>query len=269
MSRRDFDRRGLLRAGFLAPILLAPTLAKAQVVMPAAPTPEAVAAAEAEARLHTDWPWLARYRETNRADAALPAARRQVVFLGDSITQGWFDKHPAFFTDNGFLGRGIGGQTTPQMLARFWPDVVALRPAAVHVLAGTNDIAGNIGPYDPAATRDNIRAMAVLAKASGIKVVWGALTPAATYPWRPVLRPDLEIPKLNAWLAAFAREQGQGFADYTAVLDDGHAGMKPGLAYDGVHPTREGYAAMEPVALKALSLILAQSVLERSRHRFG
>ncbi len=255
-GRSDPGRRAVLKAGVLAPALLAPALAKAQT--PAVPTPDAaaVAAAAAEQRLHTDWPWLARYRDANAADAALPPEQRRVVFLGDSITQGWFDKHPAFFTGNGFLGRGIGGQTTPQMLARFWPDVVALRPAAVHVLAGTNDIAGNTGPYDPAATRDNVRAMAALARASGIKVVWGAVTPVATYPWRPVLRPDLEIPKLNAWLAAFAAEQGQGFADYTAVLEDGHAGMKPGLAYDQVHPTMEGYALMEPVALRALDAVL-------------
>jgi lysophospholipase L1-like esterase len=262
MSRRfDPDRRRLLTAGLLAPVVLAPGLAGAQAPAPSAgpsAASAAVAAAEAaEDRLHTDWPWLARYRDANLADSALPAGRRRGVFIGDSITQGWFDKHPAFFTGNGFLGRGVGGQTTPQMLARFWPDVVALRPAAVHVLAGTNDIAGNTGPYDPAATRDNVQAMAALAKASGIKVVWGAVTPAAVYPWRPALRPDLEIPKLNAWLAAFAREQGQGFADYTAVLDDGRGGMKPGLAYDGVHPTLDGYALMEPVALKALDAILA------------
>jgi lysophospholipase L1-like esterase len=223
--------------------------ADAQTPSPPAPAPIDTAA---ELRLHTDWPWLARYREANVSDAALPPAQRRVVFLGDSITQGWFDKHPAFFTDHGFIGRGISGQTTAQMLARFWPDVVALKPAAVHILAGTNDIAGNTGPYDPAATCDNIRAMAALARANAITVVLGAVTPAAIYPWRPALHPDLEIPRLNAWLAGFARSEGHGLADYTAVLDDGHAGMKPGLAYDQVHPTAEGYTVMEPVTLKAL-----------------
>jgi lysophospholipase L1-like esterase len=246
----NMDRRTLLATALAASGLGLGGRALAQ-----APAP-APADAAAELRLHTDWPWLARYRQANLADAALPADRRRVVFLGDSITQGWFDKHPDFFTGHGFVGRGIGGQTTAQMLARFWPDVIALRPAAVHVLAGTNDIAGNTGPYDPMATADNIRAMAALARTNGVKVIWGAVTPAATYPWRPALRPDLEIPRLNAWLAAFAREQGQGFADYTAALDDGHAGMKPGLAYDQVHPTLEGYAVMEPVALRAVSAIL-------------
>jgi len=252
------DRRGLLAAALTAPGLVASGLALggrafAQASSPIpAPAPTAADAAAAELRLHTDWPWLARYRQANLADAALPPQRRRVVFLGDSITQGWFDRHPAFFTENGFIGRGIGGQTTAQMLARFWPDVIALKPAAVHLLAGTNDIAGNTGPYDPVATCDNVRAMAALAKANGVKVILGAVTPAATYPWRPALRPDVEIPRLNAWLASFARSQGHGFADYTAALEDGHAGMKPGLAYDQVHPTMEGYALMEPVALKAL-----------------
>ena len=162
------DRRGLLAAALTASGLVASGLAlggrafaQASSLVPA-PAPTAADAA-AELRLHTDWPWLARYRQANLADAALPPERRRVVFLGDSITQGWFDRHPAFFTDNGFIGRGIGGQTTAQMLARFWPDVIALKPAAVHLLAGTNDIAGNTGPYDPVATCDNVRAMTALA----------------------------------------------------------------------------------------------------------
>jgi lysophospholipase L1-like esterase len=247
------DRRALLGAALAVPGLGLSVAAQAQAQAPAR-TPAEVAAEE---RLHTDWPWLARYSDANAADAALPPERRRVVFLGDSITQGWFDKHPAFFTDHGFLGRGIGGQTTAQMLARFWPDVIALKPAAVHILAGTNDIAGNTGPYDPAATCDNIRAMTALAKVNGVKVILGAVTPAATYPWRPALRPDVEIPRLNAWLAAFARSGGHGYADYTAVLEDGHAGMKAGLAYDQVHPTVEGYDLMEPIALKALRAVRA------------
>jgi lysophospholipase L1-like esterase len=250
----------LLAAGLVAPALALSGRARAQApaiaqALSVAPPPPVDAAAEL--RLHTDWPWLARYRDANATVAALPAERRRVVFLGDSITQGWFDKHPAFFTDNGFIGRGIGGQTTAQMLARFWPDVIALRPAAVHLLAGTNDIAGNTGPYDPVATCDNVRAMTALAKANGVKVVLGAVTPAATYPWRPALHPEQEIPRLNAWIKTFARSEGHGFADYTAAMDDGRAGMKPGLAYDQVHPTAEGYAVMEPVALKALRAVRA------------
>ncbi|MFT4255078.1 MAG: SGNH/GDSL hydrolase family protein [Caulobacter sp.] len=235
------NRRLLLAAG-----LALPGIALAQ-------TPPS----EEEVRLHNDWPWLGRYRDANAADAALPASRRRCVFIGDSITQGWKDARPGFFADHGFIGRGVGGQTTPQMLLRFTPDVVALKPAAVHILAGTNDIAGNTGPFDPAATRDNLSAMVALAKAAGVRVILGAITPAATYPWKPALRPDLEIPRLNAWIRAFAAEQGCVFADYTAAMDDGRAGMKPGLAYDQVHPTQEGYAVMEPVALAAVRKALA------------
>lgn len=232
-------RRTILAAG-----LALPGLALAQTA-PTAPSDE-------ELRLRTDWPWLTRYREANAVDATLPAQRRRCVFIGDSITQGWKDARPAFFEVNGFVGRGIGGQTTPQMLVRFTPEVVALKPAAVHILAGTNDIAGNTGPYDPVATRNNLSAMTALAKAAGIRVILGSVTPAATYPWKPDLHPDQEIPRLNAWIRTFAGEQGCVFADYTAVMDDGRAGMKPGLAYDRVHPTQDGYAVMEPVALAAI-----------------
>ncbi len=142
------------------------------------------------------------------------------------------------------------------MLVRLWPDVVALKPAAVHILAGVNDIAQNAGSYDPAATRANLQAMSVLAQASGIKVILGAVTPVAEFPWRPGLGPTAKVAVLNAWLRTYAAEHGATVADYTRVLDDGAGGMKPGLAYDGVHPTREGYAAMEPVALAAIASAL-------------
>lgn len=231
---------------------LATSAAKAQSISPG-PTAPTVAAEE---RLHTDWPWLARYRDANAADAALPPHQRRVVFLGDSITQGWFDKRPAFFTDHGFIGRGIGGQVTAQMLVRFWSDVVRLKPVAVHLMAGTNDIAGNAGTYDPSATCANFETMAALALASQIKLVVASVTPAAIYPWRPQLRPDVEVPRLNAWLKVFAERSGGLYIDYDAVLDDGKAGMKPGLAYDHVHPTEAGYAVMEPVALAALRRFL-------------
>ncbi|NGM51060.1 GDSL family lipase [Caulobacter sp. 602-2] len=238
-------RRSLLVLAGLA----LPNLAAAQAGTPA-PSDE-------EVRLRTDWPWLARYREADAVDAALPPERRRCVFMGDSITQGWRDARPAFFESNDFIGRGIGGQTSPQMLLRFMADVVSLKPAAVHILAGTNDIAGNTGPYDPAATRNNLSAMVVLARAAGVRVVLGSVTPAAIYSWKPGLHPEIEIPRLNAWIKAFAAEQGCVFADYAAVMDDGRGGMKPGLAYDQVHPTQEGYAVMEPVALAAIRAALA------------
>ena len=237
-------RRALLAAG-----LAVPGLAMAQTVPAPGPSPE-------ELRLHTDWPFLQRYAAQNVVDRDLPADRRRVVFIGDSITQGWFDKHPAFFTDNGFIGRGIGGQVTAQMLVRFWPDVVALRPAAVHILAGINDIGQNAGPYDPVATQANLQAMTTLAQASGIAVILATVTPAAEFPWRPGLGPIAKVAALNAWLRAHAVERGAVLADYMRVLDDGASGMRPGLAYDGVHPTLEGYAVMEPVTLAAVARAL-------------
>jgi lysophospholipase L1-like esterase len=239
------DRRALLAAG-----LAVPGLALAQTAAPPQWPSE-------EERLRTDWPFLQRYAAENAADRDLPAERRRVVFIGDSITQGWRDSHPAFFADNGFLGRGIGGQVTAQMLVRFWPDVVALKPAAVHILAGVNDVAQNAGPYDPAATQANLQAMTVLAQASGIKVILATVTPVAEFPWKPGLGPTAKVAALNAWLRAYAAERGAVLADYTRVLDDGAGGMRPGLAYDGVHPTREGYAVMEPVTLAAIASALA------------
>jgi len=242
-------RRTLLAAGLAVPGLAIPGLARAQAVAPPPPSPE-------ELRLRTDWPFLQRYAGQNVVDRELPSARRRVVFMGDSITQGWPDSHPDFFSANGFLGRGIGGQVTAQMLVRFWPDVVALKPAAVHILAGINDIAQNAGPYELAATQANLQAMTTLAQASGVAVILGTVTPAAEFPWRPGLGPIAKVGALNAWLRAYAAERGAVLADYTAVLDDGAGGMKPGLAYDGVHPTHEGYAAMEPVTLAALARAL-------------
>lgn len=241
------DRRALLTAGLGA----VPGLALAQTAVPPQWPSE-------EERLRTDWPFLQRYAAENAADRDLPPERRRVVFIGDSITQGWRDFHPAFFADNGLLGRGIGGQVTAQMLVRFWPDVVALKPAAVHILAGVNDIAQNAGPYDPAATQANLQAMTTLAQASGIAVILATVTPVAEFPWKPGLGPTAKVRALNAWLRAYTAERGAVLADYTQVLDDGAGGMKPGLAYDGVHPTREGYAAMESVTLAAIGSALAR-----------
>ena len=244
------DRRALLTAGLASSGWAVPGLAPAQT----AASPQWPSEEE---RLRADWPFLQRYAAENAVDRELPPERRRVVFIGDSITQGWRDFHPAFFADNGLLGRGIGGQVTAQMLVRFWPDVVALKPAAVHILAGVNDIAQNAGPYDPAATRADLQAMTVLAQASGIAVILATITPVAEFPWRPGLGPTAKVAALNAWLRTWAAERGAVLADYTGVLDDGAGGMRPGLAYDGVHPTREGYAVMEPVALAAIGLALA------------
>lgn len=169
-----------------------------------------------------------------------------IVFMGDSITEGWPGKRPAFFT-SGRICRGISGQTTPQMVLRMMADVVALRPRFVHIMAATNDIAGNTGPMTFAQTQDNFRMMVAVAKANRIKVLLASTPPADGFPWRPGLATVPRIREINAWLPRFAREEGQTFVDYTPALADEKGAMKPGLAHDGVHPGPEGYALMEGV----------------------
>jgi len=177
---------------------------------------EARAKAEAEL-LAADWSNLGRYQGAN-AQAIASGARPDLVFMGDSITELWPAADPAFFPPNR-LGRGIAGQTSPQMLLRFWPDVIALRPRAVHILAGTNDIAGNTGPTTPYRYQCNIRAMVDLAQAHDIRVLLGSVPPAA----------------------------GFAFIDYHTPLADGAGAMRPAFTHDGVHPNRRGYAVMRGV----------------------
>ena len=145
----------------------------------------AATAQKDDRQMREDWPWLGRYAAENAALRA-SGARTGIVFMGDSITEGWRDKRPGFFV-NGRVCRGIGGQTTPQMVLRMMADVVALKPRAVHIMAGTNDIAGNTGPMTPAQSQDNLAAMAMLAKAHGIRVLIASIPPADGFPWRPGL----------------------------------------------------------------------------------
>jgi lysophospholipase L1-like esterase len=170
-----------------------------------------------------------------------------IVFLGDSITEGWRDQRPGFFTP-GRIGRGIGGQTTAQMVLRMMPDVVALKPRAVHIMAGTNDVAGNTGPMTPQMTQDNFRAMAAIARHHKINVILASIPPAASFPWRPGLETRAPIRALNAWLREFARHERFTYIDYHAALATSEEGMRPGLASDGVHPTDAGYDVMASVA---------------------
>ncbi len=211
---------------------------------------QAAAPDAAEVRLHEDWAWLGRYRADDAARIAR-GERPDVVFMGDSITQGWIDKAPQFFTA-GRVDRGIGGQTSPQMLVRFRQDVVALKPRVVHIMAGTNDIAGNTGPMSAEETQANLASMTELAQAHGIRVILAAVPPAAAFPWRPGLETVDRITALNAWICAYAARVGATYVDYAAVLGDGRGGMRPGLSSDGVHPTEAGYAAMAPLAEAAI-----------------
>jgi lysophospholipase L1-like esterase len=205
-----------------------------------------------------DWPQLARYRGDNAAlDAPKPGEAR-VVFYGDSITDGWGRvAGTGFFPGKPYLNRGISGQTTAQMLVRFRRDVIDLRPAAVVILAGTNDIAGNTGPSTLAMIEDNLRSMVELARANGIRVVLASVLPVEEYPWRPGLHPAAKVRALNAWIRGYAGEAGAVYLDYHAALANARGGMDARLAADGVHPTPAGYAVMAPLAEAAIAQALA------------
>lgn len=190
-------------------------------------------------RARRDFPNLCRYAAANAAVRTRP----DIVFIGDSLTEGWTAGNPAFFSERR-LNRGISGQTSQQMLLRFYADVVALRPAAVHILAGSNDIAGNTGPTSEEAYRNNIRAMVDIARAHDIRVVIGALPPSDRFWWAPSLRPAAQIRRLNDWLREFAGTNRLAFVDYHAGMTTADGAMRPGLADDGVHPNAAGYAIM-------------------------
>lgn len=193
-----------------------------------------------------DWADLCRYRADNAK-----APRAQVVFMGDSITELWQVADPGFFVA-GVADRGISGQTTSQMLVRFQADVVALRPRVVHILGGTNDVAGNTGPSRPEDFKNNIRAMADIADTNRIAVVIGAIPPADRFLWRRELTPAAQIIELNTWLKAFAAERGYAFADYHGAMSTAGGAMRPEFSKDFVHPNRAGYALMRQVAERAL-----------------
>ena len=243
-------RLGLM---IMAATLLVSTAAAAQQ---SEPTDEDRArwAREAEQRVHNDWAWLARYRDANAKLTPVPGVPR-IVFMGDSITEAWVGMAPAFFRP-GRIGRGISGQTTPQMLVRFRQDVIDLKPRIVHIMAGTNDVAGNTGLTSDLDIQNNIRSMTELAQANGIKVILASIPPAADFPWKPGLNPGASIQRLNGWIKNYARRSGAVYADYWTATHDG-LGFRSGLAYDGVHPSKAGYAAMAPVAEDAIRRALA------------
>jgi acetyl esterase/lipase len=203
-----------------------------------------------------DWPNLCRYKAANAAVAR--GARPRAVFMGDSITDNWVRGDPALFA-NAIVGRGIGGQTSPQMLARFRQDVVALRPHVVHIMAGTNDIAGNTGPTTLEDYQHNILAMIDLARANDIAVVVAAIPPSRKLFWRGDLDPRPQIRELNDWLRGLAFSRGLTFVDYGMVLADPDGGMRADLGNDGVHPNRLGYARMRPLAERAVAEALEQA----------
>ena len=203
---------------------------------------------EVDERARSDWPNLCKYRSANAA-LTTPA---KVVFIGDSITEGWVTADPQLFTD-GVIGRGISGQTSPQILLRFFQDVIDLRPRVVHIMAGTNDIAGNTGPTTEQTFENNIAAMVDLARAHHIQVALASILPASSFSWIPGFRPAATIKDLNSWLRSYARKSHIRYVDYYAVLTDTEGGFKAELSDDGVHPNRDGYAAMRKLALRGIA----------------
>jgi lysophospholipase L1-like esterase len=203
-------------------------------------------------RLRTDWAGLARYREANAALGEPAAGESRVVFMGNSITDAWAKSFPTMFPGKPYVGRGISGQTTPQMLVRFRQDVIALKPKVVVILAGINDIAGNTGPSTQEMIADNLMSMTEIAKANGIRVVLSSVLPAYDFPWRRGMEPAPKVVALNAWIKRYAEQAGVVYLDYYSKMADARGGLPPELAKDGVHPTEAGYRIMAPLAEAAI-----------------
>ncbi len=263
----DMVRRGLLGGALVAGALGVAAKAVAQNAPQSNPDAEKVQqalqsyndpAALKVIPVGQDWANLHRYRALNDSVKGNPPPR--AVFMGDSITDNWAGMAPAWYDRNGYYGRGIGGQVTAQMLVRFMADVVAHKPGAVHILAGTNDLAENTDPYDPAATQNNLTAMIRLAAAHNIKLVVGSVPPATSFAWRPEVgnRAGM-IRDLNGWIRDLCAREGHVYADYWPVLATDEGGLKPelGIGGDSVHPNSDGYALMQPIAVAAINAALS------------
>jgi lysophospholipase L1-like esterase len=228
-------------------------LLAAAALCPAQPTE-----LERAQKILQDWPNLARYRADNAAIAPPAAGENRVVFMGDSITDAWgrrFDQ--AFFSGKPYINRGISGQTTPQMLIRFRPDVIAHKPKAVVILAGTNDIAGNTGPMSLEDIEGNLQSMAELAKANGIRVVLASVLPTSDYHRdQTTRRPNEKIRQLNGWIRKYAADHGHVYLDYYSAMVDQQGVLEKELTYDGLHPNEAGYQIMGPLAEKAIAQAL-------------
>jgi lysophospholipase L1-like esterase len=227
-----------------------------------------------------DWNQLGRYHLANEELKKRPADPQRVVFFGDSITDLW--KLEEYFPGKPYVNRGIGGQTTPQMLVRMYPDVIDLKPAAMVILAGTNDIARNTGPSTVEMIEENFMAMTELAQRHGVKVLLCSITPVSDYPYlaqqagrgpqparsaapgrgnfvrqrMTVGRPPADILRLNAWMKEYAQQSGATYVDYFTALVDERGWMRDGLANDGLHPNNEGYKIMAPIISAAIDKAL-------------
>ncbi len=200
-----------------------------------------------------DWANLERYKTENSLLSKPKANEHRVIFMGNSITEGWSGVFPNFFTDNTYVNRGVSGQTTPQMLLRFRQDVIALQPKAVVILAGTNDIAGNTGPMTLQMIMDNLISMVELANANAIKVILCSVLPAFDYPWRPGLSPNTKIPALNQLMESYANTHDIIYLNYFDAMTDGNNGMQAELTTDGVHVSKKGYELMIALVQEAIA----------------
>ncbi len=219
---------------------------------PAAPRSPARARAQGE-----DWAGLGRYQQENSQLPPPAEGEDRVVFMGDSITDAWGRKYSGFFPGKPYVNRGISGQTTSQMLIRFRPDVIALKPKVVVILAGTNDLAGNTGPMTPEEILGNLISMAELAKANDIRVALASVLPAIDYPWRPGHpNPSKQIIALNAMIKDYATRNDLVYLDYCSAMVDERNGLRKELAEDAVHPNQAGYDVMGPLAAKAIAQAL-------------
>ena len=205
-----------------------------------------------------DWAQLQYYKKANSTLKAPSATENRIVFMGNSITEGWRQTRPEFFAQKPYINRGIGGQTTPQMLVRFRQDVVDLQPKIVFLLAGTNDIAGNTGPTSLKEIADNLKSMCEIAKANGIKAVLCSVLPAEDYPWEPGKDPKHKIPALNSLLKEYAAANGVYYLDYFTALNNGRNGIDAVNSYDGVHLTAAGYQVLEPMVESVIEELLGQ-----------
>jgi lysophospholipase L1-like esterase len=223
-------------------------------------SPEALRARiESMEKRLSDWPNLSRYAQSNAALPAPARNERRVVFMGDSITDGW--KLAEYFPGKPYVNRGISGQTTPQMLIRFRPDVVDLKPKVVVILAGTNDIAGNTGPMTLEQIEDNLASMSEIARANGIRVVFSSVMPVFASESRPQFfkqRPPEKIVELNRWIQGYCERTGCVYLDYFSAMVDSEGLLKRELSQDGLHPNDAGYKLMAPMAESAIAKALVR-----------
>lgn len=259
-----------LRVAVVAACLNTGVLVSAQepASKPETPAPAATQSAPAppsawekthQEQLKNDWPWLGRFKEDNLKLSSPEEGENRVVFMGDSITEGWhFTGADGSFPGKPYINRGISGQTSPQMVLRFRQDVIDLHPKVVVILAGTNDIAGNTGPLTLEQTEDNLKSMADLATANHIRVVLCSVLPAFDFPWHPGLEPAPKVDAVNAWMKAYTAEKGYIYVDFHSAMKDQRDGLPATLSKDGVHPTLAGYAVMAPMVEAGIAKALAQ-----------